>query len=475
MTTETLNDGTQPAVREAAEVEDFSLHRVPFSQQHWSHAESLPRAELGKLQEQRFLATVRHAWEHNRWYRKLWSDAGVSPDDIGGLADIGRLPFITKPLIRQSQVDAPPYGLMLSDNLAVSDVSRLAMTSGTTGKPVLLPFTRRDYAVWMEGVARSLWAAGVRHTDIVHAAFGFTPFIGLAGAYDAAERWIGALVVPGGSWDSNIRINMLPLLGVTVLMGTPTYLLRLGRLAVEQGHDLSTWPIRKLFVTGEVGPSSSPATGRRLAELWHAEVHEFCGTQETNYFAWSCQHGGFHWNEDLIFAEVLDPETKQPVPDGQAGELVVTDLLQRTHPLIRFPTGDLVAGFETRQCGCGRTLRHFKGFLGRIDDVVKVRGVSVAQGGLEHAIRSYADASDDYEIEFSSDKDGLDRVLVRVEPNVDLDEAGVRKFNEDLAEIVHSHLFVSVRVEAVARGSLPRYELKSKRIRDNRVRREQNQ
>jgi phenylacetate-CoA ligase len=351
-----------------------------------------------------------------------------------------------------------------------ADIVRLAMTSGTTGKPVLLPFSKQDYDLWMQGVVRSLWAGGVRRGDIVHAAFGFTPFVGLFGAHDAAERLIGATVVPGGSWDSNMRINTLPALGVNVLMGTPTYLLRLGRLATEEGHNLAEWGIKALFVTGEMGPASSPATGERLRTLWHAEVNEFCGAQELNYFAWSCPHGSFHWNEDLVYAEVLNPETKEPVPEGESGELVVTDLRQRTHPVVRFPTGDLVRGFEPRTCRCGRTLKHFKGFVGRVDDVAKIRGVSVAQSGIEHAIRSHEKASDHYDVEFLTDSYGLDQVKVRVEPKEPLSARDSASFSMELKDILKRQLQVSMDVEIVGQGVVPRFELKAKRIRDNRFR-----
>ncbi|MFG1359158.1 phenylacetate--CoA ligase family protein [Xanthobacter pseudotagetidis] len=451
-------------------IADFAIDRAPHDATYWSREETLGRDALRALQEERFRAAIAYGWAKSPWYRRLWGEAGLKPGDVRSLDDITRLPFITKALIRQSQIEAPPYGVMLAEGLGQADIVRIAMTSGTTGKPVLIPFTQRDYSLWMEGVARSLWAAGVRRTDVVHAAFGFTPFVGLFGAHDVAERWIGATVIPGGAWDSAIRTDMIPALGVSVLMGTPTYLLRLGRLAREQGHDLSLWPVKKLFVTGEVGPASSPATGVRLAELWHAEVHEFCGTQETNYFAWDCGHGHFHWNEDLVFPEVLDPVTKAPVPEGEPGELVVTDLMQRTHPLIRFPTGDLVAGFEAVQCTCGRTFRHFKGFIGRIDDVAKIRGVSVAQSGIEHVIRSHPDASDDYDVEFWSDADGLDQVRIRVEPRVPISETQSAVLARALEERLHRTLFVSMRVEIVPQGTLPQFELKAKRIRDNRRR-----
>ncbi|MDO9219180.1 MAG: hypothetical protein Q7U14_18060, partial [Lacisediminimonas sp.] len=213
-----------------------------------------------------------------------------------------------------------------------------------------------------------------------------------------------------------------------------------------------------------------PATGARLRDLWHCDVNEFSGAQEQNYFAWSCSHGGYHWNEDMVYAEVLDPETKEPVAEGMPGELVVTDLRQRTHPLVRFPTGDLVGGFETRACGCGRTLKHFKGFIGRIDDVAKIRGVSVAQSAIEHAIRSHSAASDHYDIEYLTDSYGLDQVKVRVEPKEPLFAEARGKFILELRDILKRQVQISIDVEVVEEGTLPRFELKSKRVRDNRQR-----
>lgn len=214
---------------------------------------------------------------------------------------------------------------------------------------------------------------------------------------------------------------------------------------------------------------SSPATGDRLRALWQADIYEFCGTQETNYFAFSCPHGTFHWNEDLIYPEVLDPATKKPVALGEPGELVVTDLVQRTHPLIRFPTGDLVHGFDTEPCSCGRTFARFKGFIGRIDDVVKIRGVSVAPSAIEHIVRSHPEASDDYEIELYEDANGLDAVRVRVEPRRELGVSEVDALGKDLAEQLRRSLFISVLVNVVGRGLLERFEFKAKRFRDNRT------
>lgn len=452
------------------EVMNGALRNEAVSDKYWSPIETAPREVIDKVVENLFQDQIRFVWENSSALRNIWTEAGVKPEDVKSIKDIGRLPFITKTMIRESQKNSPPYGLMIADGITQADIVRLAMTSGTTGKPVLIPFQKKDYELWMQGVVRSLWAGGVRRGDVVHAAFGFTPFVGLFGAHDATERLINATVVPGGSWDSNQRTQTLPALGVNVLMGTPTYLLRLGRLAMEEGHDLKSWKIKTLFVTGEVGPASSPATGERLRSLWHCDVNEFSGAQEQNYFAWSCSHGGYHWNEDLVYAEVLDPETKQPVPEGQPGELVVTDLRQRTHPLVRFPTGDLVGGFETKTCGCGRTLKHFKGFIGRIDDVAKIRGVSVAQSAIEHAIRSHGAASDHYDIEYFTDDYGMDQVKVRVEPRVAQNAEERAKFTSELKDILKRQILLSIDVEVVDEGTLPRFELKAKRVRDNRKR-----
>lgn len=437
---------------------------------YWSAAELLPYHQLKELQLRRLQEQLSYLWEKSPFYREKWAQSGFKPEDLTTLDDVRNIPFVTKEEIRQSQEDDPPYGIMRV--AGQGPITRIAMTSGTTGEPVLIPFTEDSYfGVWCEGVVRSLWAGGVRKSDVVHAAFGFTPFVGLAGAYDSAEHLIGSLVVPGGAWDSKLRIRMIPKLGITVLMGTPTYLLHLARVAEEVGVDPRTLGVKKIFTTGEPGLMSVPSTGARLHEAWGAEVFEFSGTQETNYIAWLCEEKTPHLNDDLLYYEVLNPETNKPVEPGQPGKLVLTDLVQKTHPLIRYETGDIVGGIEENApCKCGRTLSTFKGFKGRVGDIIKVRGVSVSTAGIENVIRGIGECSDNYEYVAVKDANGMDKVRVRIEPKNGNGNGHLS--NDDLAkkaaEALRLAFLIHIDVEVLPPGTLPDYDFKAKRFRDLR-------
>lgn len=435
---------------------------------YWSVAEVMPRKEMKALQLARLLEQVNYAWNQSPYYHREWEENGFHPGKLQTLADIKDIPFFSKEELRKSQVEQPPYGMMLIPGRG--PINRIAMTSGTTGEPVLIPFTEEDYfGVWCEGVVRSVWAAGVRNTDVVHAAFGFTPFVGLAGAYDSCEHLIGSLVIPGGAWDSQLRLRMIKKLGITVLMGTPTYMLRLGRVAQESGIDPRTLGIRVIFTTGEPGKMSVPSTGERLETLWGSKIFEFCGTQETNYIAWLCEEGAAHLNEDLLYFEVLDPETNEPVAPGQSGKLVISDLVQKTHPLIRFETGDIVEGIEDESnCACGRTLAKFKGFRGRTGDIIKVRGVSVSVSGIENVIRKIEACSDNYEYLASKGNDDMDKIVVRVEPANGVDSTNCDALRQQVAEALRMAFMIRMDVEVVAPGILPVFELKATRFRDLR-------
>ncbi|MDR1193832.1 MAG: AMP-binding protein [Peptococcaceae bacterium] len=438
---------------------------VPYK--YWSVGELLPKREMRKLQLARLREQIDYVWENSPFYRKKWEAGGFCPARFQGAEDMRRIPILEKDEIRASQEAEPPYGMMRISGRG--PINRVAMTSGTTGDPVLIPFTEEDYfGVFCEGAARYLWAAGVRESDVVHVAFGFMPFAGLAGAYDASEHLIGSLVVPGGAWDSAIRLKMIRKFQVTVLIGTPTYLLHMAAVAVEKGIDATKLGLRLILTAGESGLMSIPNTGLRLERAYGCKVHDFAGTQETNNFLYTCDQGIGHISEDLVYCEVLDPETYEPVAPGEQGALVVTDLLQKTHPMIRFKTGDIIDGIdEAYQCSCGRTSSRFKGFKGRTGDIIKIKGVCVSVTGIENVIRGIEECSDNYE--YVAMRDGeKDKIIVRVEPKKSLTPDLWRELRSRLATALRAAFLINMDVEIVAPDTLPIFELKAKRFRDLR-------
>lgn len=438
---------------------------------YWSVAELMPRSEIQKLQFGRLVEQVNYLWEKSDFYREKWEKSGFSPDKLKTIKDIKHIPILTKEEIRMSQEKDPPYGMMKIPGRG--PISRIAMTSGTTGEPVLIPFTEEDYfGVFCEGGVRGLWAAGVRKEDVVHAAFGFLPFVGLYGVYDACEHFIGSMVVPGGAWDSMLRLRMIQKLKVTVLMGTPTYLLHLASVARENGIDPSSIGVRLVLTTGECGSASVPNTGVRLEKAWGCKIYDFSGTQESNYISWTCEEGTAHLNEDLIYFEVLDPETNEPVEPGEPGKLVITDLVQKTHPVIRFETGDIVAGIDSEaKCACGRTLSRLKGYTGRVGDIIKVKGVCISVTGVENVLRGVEHCSDNYE--YMALKDGeKDKILVRLEPKKEVDPSLWDGIRRKVSEELRGAFMINMDVEIVPPSTLPVFDLKAKRFRD--LRKEQN-
>lgn len=437
---------------------------VPYK--YWSVAELLPRNEIRTLQFLRIKEQVHYVWEKNPFFQAKYREGGFTPDMLHSVEDMRRIPRLVKEEIRQSQETSPPYGMMCIPGRG--PLTRVAMTSGTTGEPVLIPFTEEDYfGVFCEGAARALWAAGVRDTDVVHAAFGFMPFVGLAGVYDASEHLIGAMVVPGGTWDTNIRLRMLEKFNVTVLMSTPTYLFRLMDVAEKTGMDLAKLGLKAVLTTGEPGSSSISNAGKIFERAFGTKVYDMSGTQETHYITWMCEHGTAHINEDLVYLEVLDPETNEPVAPGEPGKLVVTDLVQKTHPMIRFETGDIVEGIDDSfKCPCGRTLSRFKGYRGRVGDIIKIRGVCVSVTGIENVIRGVPECAN---YEYTAVRENYrDEIKVRVEPKSGLDPERLDSLAEKVGMALRSSFLVNMDVQLVPSGTLPVFELKAKRFKDLR-------
>jgi phenylacetate-CoA ligase len=260
---------------------------------------------------------------------------------------------------------------------------------------------------------------------------------------------------------------------VTVLLGTASYLLHLADVARENDIDPRSLGIRIISTSGEPGMISVPNTAVRLREAYGSKIYERGGTQETNHMFATCGYEKAHLNDDLLYFEVLDPETDEPVPDGQPGKLVITNLALKSHPVVRFVTGDLVKGIEhNMHCPCGRTLSHFKGFIGRTGDVIKIRGAGVSVAGIENVIRSIPECSNNYEYQAATnEKTGMDQLIVRVEPRDDLAVSEWEAVYKKVKDALYLAFMITMDVEIVPPKTLPVFEYKAKRFHDLRNKR----
>jgi phenylacetate-CoA ligase len=411
--------------------------------------ETMPPAWTRRLEEERLAEQVVRCYERAPFYRRKFDDAGVRPEAVEGRKDLARLPFTTKQELRGSQAEYPPYGDFVgADEL---DIVRVHLSSGTTGKPLVIPYTERDLATSNEVGARSFWAAGVRPDDTVLHCLAYGFYTGGLSDHAALET-TGATMVPVGLGQSARVLELWPELRPTALFSTITYPLHLAEVAVERGLEPRRLGLSKLIVTGEPGGQIA-ATRRRLEELWGATVGDTYGLSDVwGSFAGECEEReGLHFcGQGATLVELIDPETEEqiPVEEGARGELVFTHLHREAAPLIRFRSRDIaeIAGLE---CECGRTGFRFR-VTGRSDDMFRVRGINVFPSAVEELMREH----------------GVDRfaiVLERfpVEPPVKILVEGVNGRERELAEAVRARLEFTCEIAA---ATLPRSESKSKRL-----------
>ncbi|MBI3078101.1 MAG: phenylacetate--CoA ligase family protein [Deltaproteobacteria bacterium] len=408
---------------------------------YWNpKTELMSRPEREALQLRKLQAMVRFAYERSPFYRRKFDAAGVHPEQIRRLEDVRRLPFTTKADLLQAQADAPLFGPVFAGPPALG--IKYHQTSGTSGRtPLRVVETIKDWGWGTETMAQGIYGFGVRADDVVYVAFAYGSFIGLWLVQYAVER-IGALSIAGGGQTSEGRIRQMLDLGATTLICTPTYALRLAQTAAAEGVDLRQQSqVRKVIVSGEPG-GNIPATKRALEEAWRARVGDVAGmTEHSGIFGFECDRrpGGLHILEDHFLDEVLHPETAEPLGYGERGERVTTSF--------------------------GRGL-YRGGVLGRSDDMKIIRGVNVYPSAVEGIVRQY-DEVDEFQIV-------LHRVGVQDEVTVKLE---LRQGAEGLAvpiqeaiarELAEAHEGLRMNVRAVPKGTVPRFELKSRRLLDLR-------
>jgi phenylacetate-CoA ligase len=419
--------------------------------------DTLDRDTLEQSQRDRLRPLLGEVLPRNRFWADRFAGAGPTPADAGTSAELARLPFTTKAELLADQQRHPPYGSVLT--YPRERYVRMHQTSGSTGRPLYWLDTCESWD-WLLGCWDSIYRIiGLRRDDRLFFPFSFGPFLGFWTAFEAAARQ-GCLCLPGGGMSSAARLRFLLEHEATVVFCTPTYALRLAEVAAEEGIDLAGAPVRLLVVAGEPG-GSIPATRSRIETAWGARVLDHGGLTEVGPALIECPENpaGLHLLETDFLAEVIDPDTGQPVPPGQVGELVLTNLGRWGSPVFRYRTGDLVR-IDSRPCPCGRAFRRLEGgILGRTDDMIHLRGNNVYPSALEGVIRRFPEVA---EYRIAVDRSGSLPVLrIELEP---VALASRMDIAEMVSRAIRDELFFRAEVTAVPPGTLPRFEMKAQRV-----------
>jgi phenylacetate-CoA ligase len=426
-------------------------------------AETMPPDPLAQLQLKRLREQVARVSQKVPFYAKRLQDAGVSADTIQSLDDLARIPFTTKSDLR----DNYPFGLL---TVPLTDIVRIHASSGTTGKPVVGPYTRNDMALWGEVMARTLSAGGVTRDDIVHNAYGYGLFTGGLG-FALGAQTIGAAEVPLSGGLTKRQLMLMEDFGATVLCCTPSYALVIGEEAEADQIDVQQ---RMKLRVGFFG--AEPWTDAMREEIegrLRLEAYDIYGLTEVigPGVAVECPyHDGMHINEDHFLAEVIDPDTGERLPIGSVGELVFTTLTREGAPVLRYRTRDRVRLWD-EPCKCGRTFARMSKVLGRTDDMLKIKGVNVFPTQIEEALLKVAGLAPQYLIFVDRPKDQLDQLEIWVEATPDLwghGEFRVKEVERKANEAVYQMLGIHATVVVTEPKKLERSLGKAVRVMDKR-------
>lgn len=428
----------------------------------WAKEETMSRAEIEEIQLERLKETVNRVYEKVKPYREKMEEAGVKPSDIKTLKDLSKLPFVTK----QDMRDNYPFGLFA---VPKEKLVRIHASSGTTGKPTVVGYTKKDLEMWTECVSRIAAMGGATEKDVAQICFGYGMFTGALGLHYGLEN-MGAALVPSSTGNSEKQIMYMKDFGTTLLVATPSYALRLGEVAKEMGLD----PKKDLQVKiGLVG-------SELLTEAMRTEMHKLWGEDmlvTSNYgmselmgpgVSGECEYlCGMHINEDYFIPEIINPKTGEVLPPGEKGELVITCIYKEALPLIRYRTKDITR-LIYEPCKCGRTTVRMENLSGRTDDMLKIRGVNVFPSQIEEVLLGIEEIGPHYEI-IVTRKNHSDLLEIRVELVKPVDvyrelEALEKKIKHKLRIVLG--LDAKIRLESP--NTLQRFEGKAKRVKDLR-------
>ena len=428
----------------------------------WSKNETLERAEIEKIQLERLIETVKRAYDKVLPYREMMIEAGITPDDIRTLEDLRKLPFVTKADMR----DNYPFGLFA---VPKGELVRIHASSGTTGKPTVVGYTKGDMDTWTECVSRIACAGGASADDVAQICFGYGMFTGALGLHYGLEN-IGAAIVPSSTGNSEKQIMFMKDFGTTLLVATPSYALRLAEVAREVGVDPKT----------DLGIRIALVGSEMLTDAMRDEMHKWWGEDvlvTSNYgmselmgpgVSGECEYmDGMHINEDFFIPEIINPDTGEVLPEGEWGELVITCIKKEAMPLIRYRTKDITR-LTYERCRCGRTTCRMANLSGRSDDMLKIRGVNVFPSQIEEVVLSVDGLGPHYEI--IVERDGYaDKLTVRVELATATDSfRTLEKISGEVRSKLKVVLGLDAKILLESPNTLTRFEGKAKRVRDLR-------
>ena len=428
----------------------------------WSKEETLSRSEIEKIQLERLKETVNRVYEKVLPYKKKMDEMGVKPSDINSLKDLAKLPFVTKQDLR----DNYPFGLFA---VPKKELVRIHASSGTTGKPTVVGYTKNDLEVWTECVSRIACMGGATANDVAQICFGYGMFTGALGLHYGLEN-IGATIVPSSTGNSEKQIMYMKDFETSLLVATPSYALRLAEVANEIGVD----PKKDLNIKiGLVG-------SEMLTEAMRDESHKVWGDDmlvTSNYgmselmgpgVSGECEYmDGMHINEDFFIPEIINPETGEVLPIGEKGELVITCIKKDALPLIRYRTKDITR-LIYEPCKCGRTFCRMENLSGRSDDMLKIRGVNVFPSQIEEVILGFDELGPNYEIVVT--RDGYnDKLTIRVELLKSTDSfTELETLSKKVRGKLKVVLGLDAKIQLESPNTLQRFEGKAKRVKDLR-------
>lgn len=430
--------------------------------QIWNpHYECMDPEKLRVIQGQRLRETVERVYFNVPYYRNRMQEAGIGPENINSIDDLSKLPFTTKTDLR----DNYPFGLFA---VPMSEIVRIHASSGTTGKPTVVGYTRNDLAKWSEVMARTLTAAGANKNDVIHVAYGYGLFTGGLGLHYGGEK-IGASVIPISGGNTARQIQLMHDFGSSVLACTPSYALYLAEAISESGIDRDDLKLK----VGVFGAEPWTENMRKeIEQKLRIKAIDIYGLSEIigPGVASECIHQtGLHINEDHFYPEIIDPETLQPVPDGQVGELVFTTITKEGLPMVRYRTRDLTR-LKRERCTCGRTLVRMEKCLGRSDDMLIIRGVNLFPSQVESVLLGMAEIKPHYQllVDRINNLDTLE-LMVEVDEAFFLDKISqLEALKNKITSNLEDTLGLGIKVTLVEPKAIGRSEGKAIRVVDKR-------